>query len=116
MTRFKLTNPSPIPNPNPGSITLQLNLPHHIITTTTTHAPTHAQPSLPVNQNPKSSAEDAILGLHDTAAFCQSFKLPFKLPFAFICIKSHQFMLTLESRRFPVLGEVSFCIRTLPNC
>ena len=26
------------------------------------------------------------------------------------------FMLTLESRRFLVLGEVSFCIRTLPNC
>ena len=26
------------------------------------------------------------------------------------------FMLTLVSRRFPLLGEVSFCIRTLPNC
>ena len=25
-------------------------------------------------------------------------------------------MLTLVSRRFQVLGEVSFCIRTLPNC
>ena len=24
-------------------------------------------------------------------------------------------MLTLESRRFVVLGEISFCIRTLPN-
>ena len=24
-------------------------------------------------------------------------------------------MLSLESQRFPVLGEVSFCVRTLPN-
>ena len=27
----------------------------------------------------------------------------------------HTKMLTLESRRFPMLGEVSFCTRTLPN-
>ena len=26
-----------------------------------------------------------------------------------------EFMLTPESRRFPLLGEVFFCIRTLPN-
>ena len=33
------------------------------------------------------------------------------------CMKicSSTFMLTLESWRFPVLGEVSFCIETLPN-
>ena len=26
------------------------------------------------------------------------------------------YILTLVSRRFPVLGEVSFCVRTLPIC
>ena len=26
------------------------------------------------------------------------------------------YMLTLESRRFVVMGEVSLCTRTLPNC
>ena len=30
--------------------------------------------------------------------------------------KGNIYMLTLVSRRFPVLGEVSFCTRTLPNC
>ena len=29
--------------------------------------------------------------------------------------KNFKYMLTLESRRFPVLGEVFLCIRTLPN-
>ena len=41
-------------------------------TTTTTHAPTHAEPSLPVNQNPNPTPPNiGPPAIHDTAAtFC----------------------------------------------
>ena len=69
-----LSRPPPTPKSNitnPGSIHMQLSQPpttqhHHPCIT---HAPTHARPSLLVNQNPSlTRTQTGVSGLHDTAA------------------------------------------------
>ena len=49
-------------------------------------------------------------------ALLKPYRVPFTLELHERLTKSNECMPTLESRKFLVMGEVSLCIRILPNC